>query len=59
MDEKKYSTITITFTNGESAVLDKDEWDEYGVKDGVFIVSKDGRWVGFYNMNSVVSVVVR
>lgn len=39
---------------------DKGEWDDYTYGDGMaFIIKKDGEQVGIYNMNSVVSIVIK
>ena len=61
MDEKKYNTIEITFKNGHSAMweADKGEWDDYAYDGKVFIIKKGCSWVGIYNMDSVISVVVK
>lgn len=61
MDEKKYNTIEVTFKNGHSAMWEtgKGEWDDYAYDGKVFIIKKGGSWVGIYNMDSVISVVVK
>ena len=58
---KKYNTLDIAFKSGHSAVCeaDKGEWDDYSYDGKVFIVKKNGGWVGIYNMDSVISVVVK
>lgn len=58
---KNYNTIEITFNNGHSAVWEasKDEWDDYAYDGMAFIIKKSGAWVGIYNMNHVISVVVK
>jgi len=57
---KNYNTIEITLNNGHFAVweADKGEWDDYAYDGIAFIIKKDGAWVGIYNMNHVISVVV-
>ena len=57
---KNYNTIKISFKDGHSAVweADKGEWDDYNYDGKVFIVKNGGSWVGIYNMDSVLSVVV-
>lgn len=58
---KKYNVIEITLKNGHTAVwkADKDEWDDYAYDGAAFIIKKDGAWVGIYNMDHVISVVVK
>lgn len=58
---KKYNTIEICLNNGHSTIweADKGEWDDYAYDGGAFIIKKDGTWVGIYNMNHIVSVVVK
>ena len=55
------NTIEVTFKNGRSAVweADKGEWDDYAYDGTAFIIKKGGAWVGIYNMDSVISVVVK
>ncbi len=57
----KYNVIEIALKSGHSAVweADKDEWDDYIYDGTAFIVIKDGEWVGIYNMDSIISVVVK
>lgn len=58
---KNYNTIKVTFKNGRSATweAEKGEWDDYTYDGKVFIIKKDGAWVGIYNMDIVISVVVK
>ncbi len=58
---KSYNIIEVTFSNGHSAIweADKGEWDDYAYDGKVFIIKKNGSWVGIYNMNHVISVVVK
>lgn len=57
----RYKIIEVTFKNGHSATweADKDEWDDYDYDGKVFIIKKAGTWVGIYNMDNVISVVVK
>lgn len=56
-----YNKIEISLVGGYSAVweAEKGEWDDYAYDGMVFIVKKNGSWVGIYNMNHVISVVVK
>lgn len=58
---KKYNVIEITLKNGHTAVweADKGEWDDYAYDGAAFIIKKDGAWIGIYNMDHVISVVVK
>lgn len=55
---KGYTRIVITFKNGHSVTW-VDGWDDYAYDGKVFIVKKDGAWVGIYNMDNVLSVVIK
>ena len=58
---KNFNTIEISFKNGHAGVWEanKGEWDDYAYDGKVFIIKKDGSWVGIYNMDHVISVVVK
>lgn len=57
----KFNTIEVTLKGGHSAVWEanKGEWDDYAYDGTAFIIKKGGAWVGIYNMDSVISVVVK
>lgn len=54
-----YTTIKITLTNGREIKWTSKEWDDYKYDGKYFIVIKNGAWVGFYNLDSVISIIVR
>ncbi len=56
-----YKVIEIAFKDGHSATweADKGEWDDYAYDGKVFIVKKDGSWVGIYNMDCIRSIVAK
>ena len=58
---KNYNRIEVAFASGHTATweADKDEWDDYAYDGKVFIIKKQGSWVGLYNMDHVISVVVK
>lgn len=58
---EKYKTIEVSFKSGHTAVWDSDQgdWDDYAYDGKVFIVKKNGAWVGIYNMDCVLSVVIK
>ena len=61
MEKKNYKTIEVTLKDGSSAIweADKGDWDDYAYDGKVLIIKKDGAWIGIYNMDSVISVVVK
>lgn len=58
---KNYNTIEVALKNGHSAVWEanKDEWDDYAYDGKALIIKKDGAWVGIYNFDGIISVVVK
>lgn len=50
--------IRITFKNGEKTEWTKKEYDDYKYDGKCFIIVKNGQWVGLYNIESIISVVV-
>lgn len=61
MEKKNYNTVEVTLKDGQSAIweAEKGDWDDYSYDGKVFIIKKDGAWVGIYNIDSVISVVVK
>lgn len=58
---KTYNIIEVTLKNGHCSVweADKAEWDDYAYTGSAFIIKNNGCWVGIYNMDNVISVVVK
>lgn len=61
---KECKVIKITLKNGLTqhgryAEWQADEWDDYCYDGKAFIVKKNGEWVGIYNMDSIISVIVK
>jgi len=56
----KDKTIKVGLKSGMTAIWEtaKGEWDDYMYIDGLFVIKKDGAWVGVYNMDIVGSVIV-
>lgn len=50
--------IKIVFRNGCVVKWKKKEWTDYKYDGRCFIVIKNERWVGIYNMDSIISVVI-
>lgn len=51
--------IRITFRNGNTAKWKKKEYTDYKYDGKAFIIIRDGEWVGIYNMDSIISVIVK
>lgn len=51
--------IKIVFKNGSIAKWNKEEYDDYKYDGKCFILVKGEEWVGFYNMDSVVSIIIK
>lgn len=51
--------LKITFKNGNVAKWKKKEYTDYKYDGKCFIVIKNEQWVGIYNMDNIISVVVR
>lgn len=57
-DVDLYSTITITFTNGDNVMWQAPDWTDYKYDGKFFIVINEGAWVGLYNLNNIIAVEV-
>lgn len=57
--KKEKIMIKIVFKNGCIVKWKKKEWTDYKYDGKLFIVIKDEEWVGFYNIDSIVSVIVK
>lgn len=51
--------IKIVFKNGSVAKWKKKEWMDFKYDGKCFIIIKNEQWVGFYNMDSIISVLVK
>lgn len=57
-----YNTIEITFNNGHTAVWDavEDGWADYAYDGKMFIIkNEEGAWTGLYNIDHIISVVIK
>ena len=51
--------IVIVFKNGQEVVWQQNEWNDYAYDGTAFIIKRDNDWVGIYNFDSIISVVVQ
>lgn len=50
--------IKIVMSNSEEVIWQRDEYDSY-IYDGKFFIIKRGhKWIGMYNLDYVISVIV-
>ena len=51
--------IKITMTNSKVVKWLKGEFDDYMYDGKFFIVIRDSEWIGFYNLEHVISIIVK
>ncbi len=51
--------LKIIMNNSQEVKWQKEEYDNYMYDGKFFIIIKNGKWIGFYNLNAVVSIVVK
>lgn len=51
--------IKIVFKNGSIAKWKKKDYTDYKYDGKALIIIKNEQWVGFYNMDSVISVIIK
>lgn len=51
--------IKITMKNSAIVKWQEDEYSDYGYDGKYFIIIKDGRWIGYYNLDYVISIIVK
>ncbi len=51
--------IKITMTNSKVVTWHKGEFDDYMYDGKFFIVIRNGEWIGFYNLEHVISIIVK
>ena len=51
--------IKIVFKNGNIVKWKKKQWTDYKYDGKCFIIIKNGKWVGIYNINSIISVITK
>lgn len=50
--------IKIVMSNSETVTWTKEEWDDYQYDGKFFIIKKNGAWIGFYNLDYVISITI-
>ena len=55
----KMELIKIVMRNSDMVKWDKDEWDDYKYDGKFFIIMKNGAWIGFYNLDFVISIIIK
>lgn len=51
--------IKIVMSNSEEVKWTKEEWDDYVYDGKYFIIKRNGQWVGMYNLDYVISIIVK
>ncbi len=51
--------IVIVLKNGHRVVWEQAEWSDYAYVGKAFIVKNGNDWVGIYNFDSIISVIVK
>ena len=54
----KLQTIKILMSNSDEIKWTAEQWDDYKYDGKFFIIIKNDLWVGFYNLDKVVSIVI-
>lgn len=51
--------IKITMRNGKKVEWGQEKYSDYKYDGKFFIIIKNGEWIGFYNLNDVISIVIK
>lgn len=54
-----YTTIEITFMNGQVIKIPQDCWDDYDISDGFIIIKKNNAWVALYKASEIFSLILK
>lgn len=57
-EEEVKMNIVIKFKDRSTVVWKENSWDDYCYEGSVFVVKKDGAWIGIYNMCNIISIEV-
>ena len=55
----KPEIIKILMTNSDEIKWAADQWDDYKYDGKFFIIMKNGSWIGFYNLDKIISIIVK
>ena len=55
----KLKLIKIVMKNGDEIKWKHDTWDDYRYDGKFFIVIKNGIWLGYYNLDNIISIIVK
>ena len=51
--------IIITMANSQVVKWQHDEFSDYMYDGKFFIIIRNGEWVGFYNLDHVISIIIK
>ena len=51
--------IKITMSNSQTVKWTADEFSDYMYDGKFFIIIRNGQWIGFYNLDHVISIIVK
>lgn len=51
--------IKIVFKNGSVVKWKKEEYNDYKYDGKCFILIKGEQWIGFYNIDSIISILIK
>ncbi len=51
--------IKITMTNSQEVKWQRDDYTDYMYDGKYFIIIRNGEWIGFYNLDHVISIIIK
>lgn len=57
-NQKGERMIRIVLKNGRVIKWKKKEWTDYKYDGRYFIIVKNKKWIGFYNLDSIISIAI-
>lgn len=55
---KKKQTIKVCYKDGFVEKIPQRLWDDYEYINNIFVVKRNGVWIGMYNMDTIACIVV-